>query len=1068
MHTLSLDAPPSPASTGPTSTAPNFAIGGAGTGTSHSDLFAAITTSSSAATKGLLQCSASRKYPSQPQAISRWKELNEEFGFNPKYDPRTGKPAQELLSNWPPEDYIILAVDPPATQLPAHLAEHAGMKVLNADAFGVRRCDAYAANPKDRLGRLLPNPYPFGIEVGDDKSLVLANLLELRRINKNKQRANAPKSFYSKMEEALQLCYHMGGHHHTSSQAAFDWSHYNMSKSICGLDNSLPESFVFDAIIHALYHVQGDDPNGIRRALMSHVCSKKLCVACELGFLFSNMTTQAAHFMPSMPITQPTNLFRSLREHAAFRDFLREKVTNRDEAIARVHKFVKILLTTLDADLKEARQNPVSASPGGTHIIMPDLTNFMAATFGTELALQSGTALDPHFLWELPASASEVIEGLQHLLRVLERMHVGEPVVIKTLPHVLVLLLNPDHGTMRPPPNLNFSRQNENYSYHHCGSVVHLARDHDDPGHSVNHVKFGNQPPHENWFLINDYAVSKAMPREESLESMIPRQYSHAPIVAFYVRQPPNGKQRYGHQTVERPLLFDVCGRVLVHDFGISQLGRTPPPADSPDTAPVVQLTTERDVEPGDLVALDAEYVKLVWGNDVMNNSDEMEVMDEWTKRMLQQQRKPSMNLARVSCILSRDPSDERVVIDDYVETQEAVEDYVTLYSGISEGDLDAKLSKRRLTTGKCVHLKLRCLLDRGVKFVGHGLAQDFRVINLAIPPAQIIDTVEIFGRPGMRKIALRFLAYHTLRERVQESTHDSIEDARTALRLYRRYQELVRDNKFDEELDRLFDVGHDTGWRIPGESPSVPKNVLAAMDEAADETPTPATPTNIGMLSPGNNINDSNIKSSGKKKILKTIRKQRRLGASPKGARKSNVRRGGDNEGNISDGDSRHGGDEDGGGDDDASPSSEGSSQVSSSRMREDGEHEEGEESCGEDEESYYEEYEEEVEEEVEESDSETDDHDQDNVDDTNDDEDDEDEEDEENDEHDDDGDGRRESGDDTEGTSTTTNIAPIDSDEKSKMLSSSPAAASDADSFPKSPVTREGTKGPEDMEKL
>lgn len=147
-------------------------------------------------------------------------------------------------------------------------------------------------------------------------------------------------------------------------------------------------------------------------------------------------------------------------------------------------------------------------------------------------------------------------------------------------------------------------------------------------------------------------------------------------------------------------------------------------------------------------------------------------------------------------------------------------------------------MSSKHLTTLKASYLKLLYLLERGVTFVGHGLKKDFRVINILVPPEQVVDTVELFHLPNQRLVSLKFLAWFYIGElsprlpslppavvcclpsasglHIQGGAHNSAEDARTAILLFRKFKELESHRGTSESLRKLYETGRNLGWQIP------------------------------------------------------------------------------------------------------------------------------------------------------------------------------------------------------------------------------------------------------------
>ncbi|EGN96198.1 hypothetical protein SERLA73DRAFT_170610 [Serpula lacrymans var. lacrymans S7.3] len=233
-------------------------------------------------------------------------------------------------------------------------------------------------------------------------------------------------------------------------------------------------------------------------------------------------------------------------------------------------------------------------------------------------------------------------------------------------------------------------------------------------------------------------------------------------------------------------------------------------------------LRFEELPKPGTLVAIDAEFVSM--------QQEETEFRSDGTNKVLRPAR---LSLARVSVLRGDGPKQGVPFIDDHIHTSEVIVDYLTEFSGIKFGDLDPHLSRHTLTPLKLVYKKLRLLVDRGCIFIGHGLSKDFRIINIHVPPDQVIDTVDLyFLKARQRRLSLRFLSWFVLHENIQTDTHDSIEDARSALRLYKAYHEFEEQGIFDMKLEELYREGRQYNWKppLPTTTSALPQPSLPAI----------------------------------------------------------------------------------------------------------------------------------------------------------------------------------------------------------------------------------------------
>lgn len=136
-----------------------------------------------------------------------------------------------------------------------------------------------------------------------------------------------------------------------------------------------------------------------------------------------------------------------------------------------------------------------------------------------------------------------------------------------------------------------------------------------------------------------------------------------------------------------------------------------------------------------------------------------------------------------------------QVLLDVYVKPCEKVVDFRTAVSGIKPGHItpfhegsEVNFFGQPLLSLRRAQELVVPLID-GKLVIGHSLRNDFKALMLSIPHKLRRDTSQY---APFRKLAdgrspsLKKLAAHVLAVQIQENVHDSVEDARIAMLLYR------------------------------------------------------------------------------------------------------------------------------------------------------------------------------------------------------------------------------------------------------------------------------------------
>ncbi|KAG4305310.1 hypothetical protein PORY_001480 [Pneumocystis oryctolagi] len=607
----------------------------------------------------------------------------------------------------------------------------------------------------------------------------------------------------------------------------FDFGYYN-NTPFSGLEIHIENSYC-NSLIQLYYFIPSIRELAIAHSISS--CIKEKCLLCELGFLFKMLSDangqncQATNFLhvlstSSQAISLGLIMDESMERKASFSSviqslnrFLLEKLneesldiyslnqfnSNNISPLARTNGFFSKTITFCSCGINSIRDSIVfvidfiypKITPEKNYSLAP-FSLILAASINRERQNKAWCSSCHQFRF---LTTQRTVSNFPCYLNINTMVHTQEhwkywsskgwiPTKIGLSHHLgkVVCFQGKDIDKKINDEGLTI--------YNLKGIVVEICFKNESHLISFIHVMDENtEPKHKtSWFLFNDFLVM-SVPEDQVLNFS---EIWKIPSILIYE------KVDY-LEDLKKMNLPPIDMSVLYNDYSIS-IKRD---------AQFIRHQIFGEIEKLDhntVVGLDAEFVSM--------QEEEIDVCSDGTRFIV---RPSKLSLARVSAVRGDGELECVPFIDDYIAINEPIVDYLTEFSGIKQGDLHPMTSKYTLVPLKIAYKKLRLLVTLGCKFVGHGLQKDFRIINIHVPKNQVIDTVNLFYLESrQRKLSLRFLAWCLLQDYIQQDSHDSIEDARTALLLYKKYKEFKEQGIFEEKLREIYDLGKKYGYKPP------------------------------------------------------------------------------------------------------------------------------------------------------------------------------------------------------------------------------------------------------------